>query len=420
MSSFSFIHAADLHIDSPLEGLGQRPNAPIEQLRNATRRALENLVSLAIAEQVAFVVIAGDLYDGAWRDFHTGIFVRKQLERLADARIRVFLIYGNHDAESVITNPLTLPANVHVFPTASASTVQLEDLRVAIHGHSFATRSVVHNLVPDYPPPVPGRFNIGMLHTNLNGRSGHDTYAPCSEQDLLAKGYDYWALGHIHIPEVVRDGRCWVVYAGNTQGRSVRETGVRGCQLVRVDGALRVTSVEHRCLDVVRWASEEVDLEGVEDGLQVRERVQETVRKAADDGGDRLLVVRLTLVGATCLHDALYRDQERWEAEVRDAAESAAARVWVEKVNPATSPPVDPSEVEGRDEVMRVALESLDQLSLEQDALPSEIQSLLKSLPKPVQSSVHAALDPAHRDSLLADLRSTVMAYLRNAGRKQA
>jgi hypothetical protein len=148
--------------------------------------------------------------------------------------------------------------------------------------------------------------------------------------------------------------------------------------------------------------------------------VQETVRKAADDCGDRLLVVRLTLVGATCLHDELYRDQERWEAEVRDAAESAAARVWVEKVKPATSPPVDPSEVEGRDEVMRVALKSLDQLSLEQDAFPAEIQSLLKSLPKPVQASVHAALAPAHRDSLLADLRSTVMAYLKNAGRKQA
>lgn len=192
-----FIHASDLHIDSPLGGLGRYEGAPVERLRTATHSALERLVDKAISEQVDFVLLAGDIYDRDWQDFHTGLFFREQMVRLGRANIRVFIIQGNHDAQGVISKQLVLPPNVTTFSSRSAQTVCLDKLLVAIHGRSFPDRVVDEDLVPSYPDPVPGFFNIGMLHTSLTGRLGHDPYAPTDLCTLIAKGYDYWALGHV-------------------------------------------------------------------------------------------------------------------------------------------------------------------------------------------------------------------------------
>ena len=199
---FRFLHAADPHLDSPLHGLQFHEGAPVELLRGATRRAFENLVQLAIDEQVDFVVIAGDVYDGDWKDYSTGLYFRGQMVRLGDEGIPVYLIAGNHDAASVITRKLGLPENVHVFSTRSAESMDVASLPVVIHGRGFPNRAVPENLVEEYPAAIPGKFNLGMLHTSLTGKPGHDTYAPCSEMDLRGKGYDYWALGHIHQPDL--------------------------------------------------------------------------------------------------------------------------------------------------------------------------------------------------------------------------
>jgi DNA repair exonuclease SbcCD nuclease subunit len=259
---FRFIHAADPHLDSPLRGLEAHEGAPVETLRGATRKAFENLVNLAIDEAVNFVVIAGDLYDGDWKDYSTGLFFRGQMVKLQAKGIPVYLIAGNHDAASVISKKLTLPENVHVFSTRTAETMEVPGLAAVIHGRGFPHRAVPENLAVDYPAAVPGKFNLGLLHTSLTGRPDHDTYAPCSEQDLRNKGYAYWALGHIHQPEVISEDP-WIVFAGNCQGRHARETGPRGCRLVTVKDSLEVASAEWRDLDVVRWQSVEVPLAGV-------------------------------------------------------------------------------------------------------------------------------------------------------------
>src|SRR5262245_25317729 len=160
---FRFIHTGDIHLDSPLKGLSGQQGAAAERIRTATRAALENLVAQAIEEQVAFVIIAGDLYDGEWRDYQTGLFFVKQMGRLAQANIPVFLLYGNHDAENQITRRLTLPANVHVFSARKPETFRLPQLHVALHGQSFRQRDITDNLVPAYPSPLAGCFNIGVL-----------------------------------------------------------------------------------------------------------------------------------------------------------------------------------------------------------------------------------------------------------------
>jgi exonuclease SbcD len=170
MTSFRFLHAADIHLDSPLRGLaGQEGNA-VARVRTATREALDTLVGLAIAEKVDFLVIAGDLYDGDWRDYKTGLFFAAQMGRLNKAGIPVYLLHGNHDAESQITRRLDLPDNVHVFGVRRPETFVLDELKVALHGQSFRQRDITDNLVPDYPAPVSGAFNIGVLHTGLGVR----------------------------------------------------------------------------------------------------------------------------------------------------------------------------------------------------------------------------------------------------------
>jgi DNA repair protein SbcD/Mre11 len=230
---FKFIHAADIHLDSPMRKLDYYEGVPVEKFRQATRRAFENLIQLAISESVAFVVIAGDLYDGDWKDYNTGLYLVSQMSRLRDAGISVFIVTGNHDAASNITKTLRFPDNVKIFPSDKPATFQMENLKVAIHGQSFASPAVKKDLASDYPKPIEGYYNIGLLHTCATGRAGHEPYAPCSPEDLKNKGYDYWALGHVHNHEVIEKYPP-IVFSGNIQGRHPRETGPKGCVMVTV------------------------------------------------------------------------------------------------------------------------------------------------------------------------------------------
>ncbi len=148
---FKFIHAADIHLDSPLRGLSRYEGAPVGRIRGATRDALEELTRLAIDEEVHFVVIAGDVFDGDWRDYNTGLFFARQMTQLREKGIRVFFLAGNHDAASSITKNLRMPDNVHKFPTGKPKTFLVKEIRVAIHGQGFARPDVTDNLVAGYP-----------------------------------------------------------------------------------------------------------------------------------------------------------------------------------------------------------------------------------------------------------------------------
>ena len=333
---FKFIHAADIHLDSPLRGLSAYENAPAEQLRNASREALKELVSKAIEEQVSFVVFAGDLYDGDWRDYNTGIFFAGQMGRLAHAGIGAFLLYGNHDAESEMTKKLALPGNVIAFGSGSPQVHTIDELKVALHGQSFANRSVGENLAAAYPPKVNGYFNIGVLHTALQGYAAHANYAPCTIDELHAKGYDYWALGHVH--EYQRwDGPSTIVFPGNLQGRHIRETGRKGAVLVTVDDAGHAV-VERLYLDILRWELLKVDVSTCAD--------LESAAREVGHGLTRLLetanvprAVRVVLEGHTSIHGSLFGNAAHLRAQVlAQAAAIDAEQLWIEKVRVATTP----------------------------------------------------------------------------------
>ncbi|WP_462330034.1 metallophosphoesterase family protein [Thiohalocapsa halophila] len=413
---FRFLHAADTHIDSPLVGLDAYEGAPVAALRGATRRAFENLVALAVDEAVDFLLIAGDLYDGDWRDFSTGLFFTAQMARLHQAGIPVYVIAGNHDAASVLTRRLDLPENVHFFSTRTAETLEVDGLPVAVHGRGFPNRRVPENLALEYPQPLPGRFNIGLLHTSLAGAPGHATYAPCQLKDLTGKGYGYWALGHVHQPQVLaRDP--WVIFPGNLQGRHVRETGPRGCRLVTVDDALEVVSADHRSLDVVRWARLVVDLTGVQDQDAALARIGDALASALEEADGRLLAARLVLAGNTPLHGALARSLPHWRAQCQARAQIVGGeRIWIEELEPTTAPVYDLDALAARDDLTRILLEGLDASLGGAPETPPEVRELLGVLPPEIRDDLEATLDAARRPALLAEVRALLLEALSHSG----
>lgn len=334
---FTFLHAADLHLGSPLAGLAGRNEAVARRIALAGREAFVALVDRALEEKVAFVLLAGDIYDREWEDNTIGLFFNKEVARLHRDGIPVFMIRGNHDAASVVTRTITLPASVGQFSTRKAETLRLEALRVAVHGRSFPDRAVDENIALAYPDPVPGWFNIGLLHTSLDGRPGHAPYAPCSLADLRSRGYDYWALGHIHEHEVVATDP-HVVYPGNIQGRSVRECGAKGAVLVDVEDG-RVLGLRRVPTARAEWAVVDVDLTGIGDGPGLLAAVEAAVaaRLPADRG--TMLVLRVILAGPTTLHRSLAAEPERLRAEIQAAADRIHDDVQVESVKLATREP---------------------------------------------------------------------------------
>jgi exonuclease SbcD len=325
-----FVHAADPHLDSPMKGLAAYPGAPVEAMRGATRHAFESLIELCLDERADLLVIAGDVYDGDWRDFSTGLYLRSQLARLREAGIEVVLIRGNHDAASVITRKLTLPG-VHILPHGKPGSVVLDDVGAVVHGQSFATRAVTENLAAGYPSPLPDLVNIGLLHTCLGGYDAHERYAPCGLEELVGRGYDYWALGHVHECAVLHE-RPHVVFAGNLQGRHMRECGRKGATLVEVvDGEV---AVSHRTLDHVRWTRVRVDVGGANDDIDLLERAEAALRVAVEEADGRLVAGRIELSGVTTAHGELVRDRERLESELRGlATDLGTEQVWLEQID---------------------------------------------------------------------------------------
>jgi DNA repair exonuclease SbcCD nuclease subunit len=408
------VHAADLHLDSPLLGLERYEGAPVAELRHATRAALDRLVELCISEQAAVLLIAGDLFDGNWRDYSTGLFLVERMTRLREAGVRVVWIRGNHDAASRLRKHLRMPENVRELATAKPETVVFEDLNLVVHGQGFAEQAVTEDLSRRYPAPVRGAVNIGLLHTALEGREGHAPYAPCTRAALVDRGYDYWALGHVHAHEVVARSP-WVVYPGNLQGRHARETGPKGAVLVTFDSA-RVSAVEPRELDVVRWAKIKVECPDATSLDELGEAVRQNLNVACRAAGERLVAARVELEGPSRAHAALRADPERTLETVRAAAlDVDGGSVWIERVVSNTRPAREREREWARDAGPLGDL-ARELATLEAD--PAELDAFLAELPelaelarkvRPIPGAEAAVRAPS---ALLADARELLLARL--------
>lgn len=403
----SFIHAADLHLDSPLLGLTTDEFSPeIEEIRGATRQALENLVNLVLSEDVDLLLISGDLYDGDWKDFGTGLFFVRQMQRLERSNVKVAMVRGNHDAANAMTKSLNMPENVHVFSEKSPETLVLQELGVAIHGQSYPTREVMDNLALNFPDPVPELFNIGLLHCLLSGTTGHQPYAPCKRDHLLSKGYDYWALGHVHQCKLLNASPP-IVYPGCTQGRHIKEQGAKGCILVDTNHSPLTPAFIP--VDVLRWFSLELDISNHENYDQILQTFTTLFLETLEELDDRICCARVVLKGITPLHGQLKTDMEPLLANLKVTAGNLSHnRTLIEKIELTTTPEIDYDSISQSDTPQGELLQLLQELEqsqtpfqdLELDITP--LQSKLLGL------GITAQFDP----SLLHDARDILLTLL--------
>ena len=330
--AYRFVHAADIHLDSPLRSLALRDAALADLIGNATRQAFVTIVDLCLDEQVDALLLAGDLHDGDQTSMKTARFLAEQIRRLHEAGIGVFVIRGNHDAMSRITRELIFPDTVKVFG-GRAETIAIDgadgDIPIAIHGMSFAQPHAPESLLPRYGAPVEGAVNIGIMHTSLAGCAGHDLYAPCAVSDLQGAGFNYWALGHVHKRSVVEDG-CAIVMPGMPQGRDINESGPKSVTLVTIADD-RSVHVEERITSLAQFERVNVDLSGVEDWKDMVAAVASAMELARGDAESEHLVARLRVTGRTPLAWRLRRDIDLLKTEADDRA-AVIGRCWVEKV----------------------------------------------------------------------------------------
>ncbi|EUB94942.1 Calcineurin-like phosphoesterase superfamily domain containing protein [Rhizobium sp. CF080] len=411
MTSFRFIHAADLHLGSPFQGLALKDAAIAELFIEASRRAFSGLVDEAVERRVDFFIVAGDVYDGDWKDNKIGLFFNREVARLERAGIPVFLLKGNHDAESVITKTITLPKNVSEFPVNKPGSFKLDHLKVALHGQGFAERSASENLALAYPKPETGWFNIGVLHTSLTGREPHAPYAPCSVEDLRSRGYDYWALGHVHDFEIVAEDPL-VVFPGNLQGRSIREQGAKGAVLVTVEDG-RITH-ERVITDSARFAELAVAVEPDDNIPAILRRIESALENVVERMEARPLALRIRITGKSHFRNEVMARAEDFRDEVQAACHRSHEDIWLEKLEVRLEPSTNGTSVAAD----MLGLESL----IPVDGFPAElladanakIAEITARLPGGIGTGELALGDDA--EALLAEARDLLLSRAARAG----
>ena len=383
MAKLRFVHAADLHLDSPFVGIrSAAPDYVVETLRRATFDAYENIVELCLREQVDALLVAGDVYDGADRSLRAQLKFVDGLRRLDEAGIRSFICHGNHDPLDGWEARLELPPGCVRFDADVTGEPVFPDEpeRATIYGISYPQQVVTENLSLRFRGGLSAGFNIGLLHANVGGNTGHANYAPCSVADLSDTAIDYWALGHVHTRQVLRPERPAIVYPGNPQGRHPNETGPRGVYLVEVDD-YGAAQLEFYPVDVVRWERLEVSIAELESEQKLLNAIDAAAATCVESAGGRPVVFRLALIGRGPLHRFLRRPGtvDDLREQLNDRHANAQPWLWCERIQTNIASPVDRVQMEQREDFIGDLVRLGGELSESPDAL-AELRESLRDL----------------------------------------
>ena len=357
-----FVHAADLHLDSPFTGLKAAAPADVANtLYHATFDAYENIINLCISEQVDALLVAGDVFDGADRSLRAQLKFVEGLKKLDTQGIRSFVCHGNHDPLDGWQARLDYPPGCRRFgPEWEAVPVFEDPDRALIHGISYRKRDVTENLALRLGNVDPGPFSIGLVHGNVGNNPEHGAYAPCSLDDLAQSGVHYWALGHVHTRQVLNEQGPTVVYPGNPQGRHPNETGARGVYLVEVDDGGNV-GLDFRPMDTVRWARLDSDIAALDTEQDLLDALHKGMQALLDGADGQSVVVRVRLTGRGELNRKLRRPNmiEDLVEAINGEWDERSPFVWCERIEDASASPFDrEARLKGSDflaEVLRTA-----------------------------------------------------------------
>ena len=303
-----FIHCADLHLDSPFQGLTTKEPSLADRFKHATNEAFVKIIDLCLAEKVDFLTIGGDTFDGADRSLCAQILLRDQLERLHKANISVIIVAGNHDPLSDWLTEIRFPKNVHLLAGDKVEKVPIKkdgNVITTIYGISYKVRDVKENLSLKFHASEKDSVSIGLLHANVGARKEHAPYSPCTINDLRAGNMDLWLLGHIHTPEVICKDP-FILYPGNIQGRHINEDGPRGCYLIKVDSNYKV-SYEFKPVQNILWKQEEINIKKITTSLELvdllLDKCEEELSNLTKD--EKGIVIRWKLTGSSSLYHEL-------------------------------------------------------------------------------------------------------------------
>jgi len=404
-----FLHTADLHLDSPLRSLASRNSDLRTVLEDSSRSMLRRLIDTAIEESVDALLIAGDLFDGDLKDVRTAKLLEKELRRLNSAEIPVFIIWGNHDAEAKLVDILHLPGNVHTFD-GSGGYLPFADEQAFVHGVSFSKRKAPTSLLGKFGPPVSGAFNIGMLHTSLTGSDGHNNYAPCSVQELIDMGYDYWALGHIHKRQVHSENPA-IVMPGNPLGRHINEDGKRSISLVTLqfgkDPTIREINIAPAQFKKIHFT-----LTQEESLREIIDAVSRSIELTQEDSEAEILIVRVILAGHSRLHRLLNREFESVLIDLREEYEHRND-IWIDSIDiKEVHSPIETNEltsnVSSHDHFLNSLASMIDEELVNSNKLNITIQSDLDALARALPGELNNIFD----DGSEASRKNNILALI--------
>ena len=341
----SFVHAADLHLDSPFVNLREADEDIADLLREATFKAFDNVVNVCLERAADFLLVAGDVYDGADRSLKAQLAFRAGLQRLSNAGIASYVVHGNHDPLDGWASSLKWPEKVHIFGGEDVESVPYRrdgQERAIIHGISFPRRDVEDNLARRFKAVRSSLPQIGLLHCNVGHNTAHEPYAPCSLDDLREAGLDYWALGHVHNRGILSRDNPGVVYAGNTQGRHVNECGQRGCFHIEVEERKEIRT-EFIPVDAVRWTTADIHIGPLDTEESLLSVLEERLHEIHDVADGRPCVCTSLLHGRGVLHRTLQRPgyADDLLVRMREHGRGLIPLVWLNRIDVRTGGLVD-------------------------------------------------------------------------------
>lgn len=300
-----FLHIADVHLDSPFLGLSFLPSELFCQIKNAIQLSFEKAVNFAIDNDVDLVLLAGDTFDSIHPTPQSKIFFANQIKRLVDRQIQVVMVLGNHDYSQI--DDLLLNESPYFKIIGSNEQIEQVDFmtksqyKYRVVGFSYQHNHITEDIIAKYPPKNTSIYTIGLAHAGMKQSSvDQNNYAPFTLNEVKDLNYDYFALGHIHLRQVLSQ-EPWIVYSGNLQGRHVNEKDAKGFYFGQVDEQSQNTQLQFIDVSPIVWQTVDLILD---EPFKSTTKLCAKIQNLLADNNLRPTLFTVNIIGAELLSDA--------------------------------------------------------------------------------------------------------------------